>query len=58
MVVCQCMPVRARHKILGECLVTQQCRYMQTANPDPLSMYIEHDGEIKEVTTALVEIVK
>ncbi len=42
------------HRHLGPCLVTEACEYLQRTNPDTTSMYVEHDGELKEVTKALV----
>lgn len=43
------------HKYLGVCRITHACEYMQKSNPDVTSIFVEHDGEIKEVTKALVE---
>ena len=31
---------------------------MQSTNPDPDSIFVEHEGEIKEVTKALIEEIK
>jgi hypothetical protein len=42
------------HANLGDALVTEDCMRMQRTNPDKTSMFIEHDGELKEVTKALV----
>jgi hypothetical protein len=45
---------KVRHKNLGECLVTEACLHIQRTNPDTWTMFVEHDGELKEVTKALV----
>lgn len=42
------------HRHIGLCQVTETCLYMQRTNPDTTSMYVEHDGDLKEVTKALV----
>lgn len=42
------------HVILGYCLMTDQCRTLQSTNNDATSIFVEHDGEIKEVSQALV----
>ena len=49
-------PRLAWHKNLGEVLITEACEYLQATNPDPTSIFIEHDGEIKEVTRNLVKL--
>lgn len=43
------------HRNLGECFITDECNYLQHDNPDPTSIFIEHDGEVKEVTRNLVK---
>lgn len=43
-----------RHRNLGAVRVTEACRYLQSTNPDQSSTYVEHDGDIKEVTKDLV----
>jgi Zn finger protein HypA/HybF involved in hydrogenase expression len=42
------------HSNIGECFVDIDCLRMQRINPDSTSMYVLHDGEIKEVTKAMV----
>lgn len=43
------------HKHLGDVLITENCLAMQAMNPDSTSMFVKHDGDIKEVTRSLVE---
>jgi uncharacterized sporulation protein YeaH/YhbH (DUF444 family) len=45
------MKVRGVHKSLGEIFFTESCWYMQRKNPDSQSIFVEHDDDIKEVTT-------
>lgn len=47
-------PEKVIHANLGAALVTDACRYMQATNPDSSSVYIEHDGDLKEVSKHLV----
>jgi hypothetical protein len=42
------------HSNIGECFVDASCLIMQRTNPDSTSMYVIHDGELKEVTKAMV----
>ena len=44
-----------KHHNLGDVLITADCLALQQLNPDPTSIFIEHDGEIKEVSRALLE---
>lgn len=46
--------MKANHKILGIVEITEACEQMQKQNCDSTTMYIEHDGEIKEVSKTLV----
>lgn len=46
----------AWHRNLGEVSITEACDYLQATNPDLSSMFVEHDGEVKEVTKALVKV--
>ena len=46
--------MKAIHKNLGEVEYTEACRFLQLTNPDPSSIFVEHDGDIKEVTKSLV----
>ena len=41
---------------LGTVKQTDACIIMQENNPDPTSMFVEHDGEIKEVSRNLVAV--
>jgi hypothetical protein len=43
------------HKNLGLVEITSACAYMQALNPDNTSVFIEHDGEIKEVTKSMLK---
>jgi hypothetical protein len=55
-VMCSQKPAQTvRHKNLGICTITDTCRYLQSTNPDPSSVFVEHDGETKEVSKHLVE---
>ena len=42
------------HAYLGVCIYTAECDHLQQSNPDPTSIYVEHKGEIKEVSKALI----
>ena len=42
------------HRNLGLVEIDENCHALQAMNPDSTSMFIKHDGEIKEVTSALV----
>lgn len=42
------------HKSLGTVFVTTECLAMQLQNPDQTSIFVEHDGEIKEVSRAMM----
>ena len=44
------------HKGLGSVWITESCTAMQAMNPDSTSMFVEHEGEIKEVTKRMVTI--
>ncbi len=46
--------MKAIHKNLGEVEYTKACQFLQLTNPDPSSIFVEHDGDIKEVTKSLV----
>jgi len=41
------------HQNLGPVETTEACVGMQSLNPDPSSLFVEHDGDIIEVTKAL-----
>jgi hypothetical protein len=41
---------KAKHKNLGNVEITEACLFMQDCNPDPSTLYVEHDGDIKEVS--------
>lgn len=43
-----------KHKFLGGIEITEECLKMSFDNPDPTSMFIWHDGIIKEVSRCLV----
>jgi hypothetical protein len=45
----------AWHSRHGEVYITEVCEYLQASNPDPSSVFIEHDGEVKEVTKSAVK---
>lgn len=45
---------RAMHRNLGLVEICETCLAMQAMNPDPTSMFVKHDGDVKEVTRALV----
>lgn len=48
------MNQRRHHRELGPVTITDECRELQRTNPDPTSTYVVHDGELKEVTKALL----
>jgi hypothetical protein len=45
---------KVTHRFLGACLVTDACIILQRQNPDETSMFVEHEGDTKEVSKALV----
>ena len=42
------------HSIFGRVEITEACLQLQRLNPDPSSIFVEHDGDVKEVTKSLV----
>ena len=42
------------HRNLGECIINMECLAMQLRNADPTSIYVEHDGDLKEVSRAMI----
>jgi hypothetical protein len=50
----ECSGREVHHSNIGPCIVSPMCLEMQRTNPDKTSMYVYHDGDIKEVTKALV----
>ena len=49
-------PKLAWHKNLGEVYISEVCEYLQATNPDPSSIFVDHDGDTKEVSKHLVKI--
>ena len=45
----------ACHDILGQVEITNICIDLQKTNPDNTTLYVEHRGEIKEVSKRLVK---
>ena len=45
---------RVYHKNLGEVIITIPCLRMQLMNSDPSSIFVEHDGDIKEVSRSMI----
>jgi hypothetical protein len=43
-----------QHKNLGEVFITLECLALQVQNCDPSSIFVEHDGEIKEVSRSMI----
>lgn len=43
------------HKNLGNVYITDHCIFLQERNPDPTSIFVEHDDEIKEVCKHLLK---
>jgi hypothetical protein len=44
----------AAHVNLGRVKITDACMALQKANPDSTSCFVEHEGEIKEVSRLMV----
>ena len=44
------------HKNLGQVEITEACEFLQKSNPDSYSIFVEHLGEIIEVSKAMVYI--
>ena len=42
------------HRNRGRCVFTETCARLQSLNPDPSSIFVEIDGDVQEVTAALV----
>lgn len=42
------------HQNLGRCIIDDQCEYLQSKNPDRTSIFVEHEGDIKEVTKSMI----
>lgn len=42
------------HSSLGEVVITDQCRELQKLNLDPSTLFVEYEGQIREVTKSLV----
>jgi hypothetical protein len=42
------------HQNLGECTINMECLAIQLRNADPTSIFVEHDGDIKEVSRAMI----
>ena len=51
------MPMICKHKNLGYGKITDACLAMQASNPDPTSIFIEHAGEVIEVSKQLVTVI-
>ena len=43
------------HKNLGEVFITEDCLALQLQNADPTSIFVEHAGEIKEVSRTMLD---
>ena len=46
---------KRRHKNLGDVFITIDCLALQLQNADPTSIFVEHNGEIKEVSRGMIE---
>lgn len=44
------------HKNLGPVVFTEACEHLQKTNPDSSSIFVEHFGEIIEVSKAMVYV--
>lgn len=42
------------HRFLGEVVICEGCIALNQANPDTTTTFVNHDGEIKEVTSKLL----
>jgi hypothetical protein len=42
------------HKNLGPVVFTEACEHLQKTNPDSSSVFVEHDGEVMEVSKSMV----
>jgi len=45
---------KVTHKNIGECIINMECLAMQLRNADPTSIFVEHDGDIKEVSRSMI----
>jgi len=43
------------HKLLGKVVINKACLELQKKNLDKTSIFVEHDGGIKEVTKVLIK---
>lgn len=48
------LTMKTYHKKLGEVQITETCLAMQKLSCDHTSIYVEHNGEVKEVSKNLV----
>jgi hypothetical protein len=46
---------KLRHRILGPVTFTEACKKMEEKDGMHQSLYVEHEGEIKEVSLSLIE---
>ena len=45
---------KTQHKNLGEVTINMECLAMQIQNCDPTTIFVEHDGDIKEVSRSMI----
>jgi hypothetical protein len=45
---------KVTHRNLGECIINMECLALQLRNADPTSIFVEHDGDIKEVSRSMI----
>lgn len=49
--------VKFYHKFLGPVVITEQCMQLQVKNPDPSTIFVEFEGEVREVTKNLLTMI-
>ncbi len=48
--------IKANHKHLGKVVITEHCFALKSYSTDPDTFFVEHEGEIKEVTKSLISL--
>lgn len=43
-----------RHRFLGLVWYSEGCKFLEDSNPYPRSIFVEHDGDTKEVSLSLI----
>lgn len=44
------------HKFIGDCEYTEECAFLQAVQGSDDGLYVEQDGDVKEVTFSLLSV--